>query len=205
MRLSSQRIVARRFAQASRRETHMTLPGRAKTHRANPCATGIDRNSRRWRGRNRRFGMPCRCRARARGIRKRAARTRSTRRRGRARTASAHRRRCAPYVPSRNACAYSTTVERRSAAENRMRCRRVVATRPDRPPRPDRLRPARPLIASSRYWRSVPKTLSPERNVSEHGKVSFGRQWVRLAPWNGDVDGSERAAHAQRAVHAKRF
>ena len=89
--------------------------------------------------------------------------------------------------------------------KNRMRCCRVVATRPDRPPRPDRLRPARPLIASSRYWRSTPKTLSPERHVSEPENVSFGRQWVRWAPWNGDVDGSERAAHAQRAVHAKRF
>ena len=150
MRLSSQRIVARRFAQASRREAHMTLPGRAKTHRANPCATGIDRNSRRWRGRNRRFGMPCRCRARARGIRKRAARTRSTRRRGRARTASARRRRCAPYVPSRNACAYSTTVERRSAAEkpHALPPRRCDPPRPTAPPRPtptcppaDRLQP----------------------------------------------------------------
>ena len=137
MRLSSQRIVARRFAQASRREAHMTLPERAKTHRANPCATGIDRNSRRWRGRNRRFGVPCRCRARARGIRKRAARTRSTRRRGRARTASARRRRCAPYVPFAECMRllYHSGASI-SSRKTGMRCCRVVATRPDRPPPP---------------------------------------------------------------------
>ena len=149
MRLSSQRIVARRFAQASRREAHMTLPGRAKTHRANPCATGIDRNSRRWRGRSRRSEVPCRCRAQARGIRKRAVRTRGTHRQGRARTASAHRRRYAPYVPSQNACAYSTTVERRSAAEKSS----APPSRSDRPPRPTAPpRPAgrlQPLLALS--------------------------------------------------------
>ena len=101
----------------ARAVAHMTLPERnTRRHdadeapRANPCARGIDRNNRRWRGRFRHPAVrPCAARQTARGIRKHAERRRDTRPRRPARNASARQRR---YVPSRNACAYSTIVER---------------------------------------------------------------------------------------------
>ena len=95
----------------------MTLPGHgARQHNtdeapwANPCARGIDRNNKEGRGRLRRPAEPpCAARQTVRGIRKRAVRRRGMQPRRPARNASVRRRR---YVPSQNACAYSTTVER---------------------------------------------------------------------------------------------
>ena len=80
------------------------------------CARGIDRNNKEGRGRLRRPAEPpCAARQTVRGIRKRAVRRRGMQPRRPARNASVRRRR---YVPSQNACAYSTIVERPHHAKN---------------------------------------------------------------------------------------
>lgn len=114
----------------------MPEPDTSQHHGANPCARGIDRNSKEGPGKRKpRWTKPPDPRRTSPTTRKTGERRTSKRPQRPARSASAAQR---PYVPSRNSCAYFTTVEHRHKAKSKQNS----------------------LLANGRFMRSIRKPLS---------------------------------------------